>query len=217
MSRRPRDDAMNQGEPTDFKDDPLDFALWKAGQAGRAGPWDSPWGPGRPGWHIECSAMAGDTSASRSTSMAADGPGVPPPRERDRQSECATGHAPFARYWVHNGMLQLSGEKMSKSLGNVVGIRAFLDEHEPDALRLFVLSSHYRAPATLSDDSIAAPEKGLDRLRGALRPAQPRPDAEPTCRQRARRRHRAGRLRLPCARWTTTSARPALWRHSSAW
>jgi cysteinyl-tRNA synthetase len=86
------------------------------------------------------------------------------------QSECATGRHPFARYWVHNGMLQLAGEKMSKSLGNVVGIAEFLEEHEPDALRLFVLTSHYRAPATLSEESIAAAEKGLARLRGAFRP-----------------------------------------------
>jgi cysteinyl-tRNA synthetase len=177
LSRRPRDEAMNQGEPTDFKDDPLDFALWKAAKPGEPA-WDSPWGPGRPGWHIECSAMAqrhlGDQIDIHGGGMDL----VFPHHENEiAQSECATGHAPFARYWVHNGMLQLSGEKMSKSLGNVVGIRAFLDEHEPDALRLFVLSSHYRAPATLSDDSIAAAEKGLERLRGALKPARPRPEA----------------------------------------
>jgi cysteinyl-tRNA synthetase len=179
LSRRPQDEAMNQGEPTDFKDDPLDFALWKAAKPGEPA-WDSPWGPGRPGWHIECSAMAqrhlGDQIDIHGGGMDL----VFPHHENEiAQSECATGHAPFARYWLHNGMLQLSGEKMSKSLGNVVGIRAFLDEHEPDALRLFVLSSHYRAPATLSDESISAAEKGLDRLRGALRPAQPRPAADP--------------------------------------
>jgi cysteinyl-tRNA synthetase len=96
------------------------------------------------------------------------------------QSEAACPGAPFARYWLHNGLLQLGDEKMSKSLGNIVRIADFLDAHEPEAFRLFVLSSHYRRPVTLSDESIGAAERGLERLRGALRPAHaggsPRPD-----------------------------------------
>ncbi len=172
LSRRPMDEAVGQGEPAEHKDDPLDFALWKSAKPGEPA-WDAPWGRGRPGWHIECSAMAqrhlGDQIDIHGGGMDL----VFPHHENEiAQSEAATGCRPFARYWVHNGMLQLAGEKMSKSLGNIVNVSQFLDEHEPDALRLFILASHYRAPATLSEESIAAAEKGLDRLRGALRPGR---------------------------------------------
>jgi cysteinyl-tRNA synthetase len=173
LSRRNQDEALNQGEAPDFKNNPLDFALWKSAKPGEPA-WDAPWGQGRPGWHIECSAMI---RAHLGDQIDIHGGGMDlvfPHHENEiAQSEAATGCHPFVRYWLHNGMLQLAGEKMSKSLGNIISIEEFLAAHEADALRLFVLSSYYRAPATLTDESITAAEKGLERLRGALRPAQP--------------------------------------------
>jgi len=154
------------------KEDPMDFALWKAAKPGEPA-WDSPWGPGRPGWHIECSAM---NLAHLGEQIDIHGGGndlVFPHHENEiAQSESYTGK-PFARYWVHNGMLQLSGEKMSKSLGNLVTIEEFLAEHDADVLRMMILNSSYRNPLTFNQDVIVQAEKALERLRSALRPALP--------------------------------------------
>ncbi len=154
------------------KEDPMDFALWKAAKPGEPA-WDSPWGPGRPGWHIECSAM---NLAHLGEQIDIHGGGndlVFPHHENEiAQSESYTGK-PFARYWVHNGMLQLSGEKMSKSLGNLVTIEEFLAGHDADVLRMMILNSSYRNPLTFNEDVIAQAEKALERLRSALRPALP--------------------------------------------
>ncbi len=154
------------------KEDPMDFALWKAAKPGEPA-WESPWGPGRPGWHIECSAM---NLAHLGEQIDIHGGGndlVFPHHENEiAQSESYTGK-PFARYWVHNGMLQLSGEKMSKSLGNLVTIEEFLAQHEADALRMMVLNSSYRNPLTFNEEVIAQAEKALERLRSALKPALP--------------------------------------------
>ncbi|GAB4521597.1 MAG: cysteine--tRNA ligase [Anaerolineales bacterium] len=151
---------------------PMDFALWKASKPGEPA-WDSPWGPGRPGWHIECSAM---NLAHLGAQIDIHGGGndlVFPHHENEiAQSESFTGK-PFARYWVHNGMLQFSGEKMSKSLGNLVTIEDFLAAHDADVLRMMILNSSYRNPLTFNDDVISQAEKALERLRGALRPAAP--------------------------------------------
>ncbi len=159
-------------EVGDLKEDPMDFALWKSAKPGEPA-WESPWGPGRPGWHIECSAM---NLAHLGEQIDIHGGGndlVFPHHENEiAQSESYTGK-PFARYWVHNGMLQLSGEKMSKSLGNLVTIEEFLSRHDADALRMMVLNSSYRNPLTFNDDVIAQAEKALERLRGALKPALP--------------------------------------------
>ncbi len=173
LSGRSLDEAQAQEPPSSFKRAAVDFALWKAAKPGEPA-WDSPWGPGRPGWHIECSAMAARHLGDQIDIHGGGTDLIFPHHENEiAQSEAACGCRPFARYWMHNGLLQIGDEKMSKSLGNIVGIRAFLAEHEPEALRLFVLSSHYRKPVTLSDESIAAAEKGLERLRGAMRPARP--------------------------------------------
>ncbi len=159
----------------DRKVSPMDFALWKASKPGEPA-WDSPWGPGRPGWHIECSAM---NLAHLGEQIDIHGGGndlIFPHHENEiAQSESFTGK-PFARYWVHNGMLQFSGEKMSKSLGNLVTIEQFLSAHDPDVLRMMILNSSYRNPLTFNDDVIAQAEKALERLYGALRPALPHAD-----------------------------------------
>jgi cysteinyl-tRNA synthetase len=152
------------------KEHPMDFAIWKATKPGEPA-WDSPWGKGRPGWHIECSAM---NLAILGEQIDIHGGGndlVFPHHENEiAQSESFTGK-PFARYWMHNGMLQLQGEKMSKSTGNLVTIDEFLARHEADALRMMVLNASYRAPLSYSDDIMEAAEHGLDRLRSALKPA----------------------------------------------
>ncbi len=149
------------------KEHPLDFALWKAAKPGEPS-WDSPWGKGRPGWHIECSAMSmrylGDT-------LDIHGGGqdlIFPHHENEiAQSEGFTGAAPFVKYWMHNGFVQLGGEKMSKSLGIFVTLKQALSRFSPDAIRLFILSSHYRSPLNFSEEGVAAAEKGVERLRQA--------------------------------------------------
>lgn len=154
------------------KEDPLDFALWKGAKPGEPS-WDSPWGKGRPGWHIECSAMS---MAHLGEQIDIHGGGndlVFPHHENEiAQSEALTDK-PFATYWMHNGMLQLSGEKMSKSLGNLITIEDFLADHPADVLRMMVLNSGYRNPLTFNDEVIEAAQKGLERLQSGLKPALP--------------------------------------------
>jgi len=151
------------------KESPMDFALWKSSKPGEPA-WDSPWGPGRPGWHIECSAMSMHHLGEQIDIHGGGNDLVFPHHENEiAQTESVTGK-PFARYWVHNGMMQLAGEKMSKSLGNLVTIEDFLSKHEGDALRMMVLNSSYRNPLTFGEDVITQAEKGLERLRLALRP-----------------------------------------------
>ena len=152
------------------KEHPMDFALWKSAKPGEPA-WDSPWGKGRPGWHIECSAMNLHHLGEQIDIHGGGNDLVFPHHENEiAQSESFTGKQ-FARYWMHNGMLQLSGEKMSKSLGNLVTIDEFLSKHEPDALRLMILNGSYRAPLSYSDDIVDAAERVLDRLRSAIKPA----------------------------------------------
>ncbi|GBD11183.1 Cysteine--tRNA ligase [bacterium HR23] len=156
-------------EPDPGKEHPMDFALWKAAKPGEPW-WDSPWGKGRPGWHIECSAMSihylGET-------LDIHGGGqdlIFPHHENEiAQSEAYTGKEPFVRWWVHNGLLRLGLDKMSKSLGNLITIKEALARFSPDALRLFFLSSHYRSPLTWSEEGVASAERALERLRSALR------------------------------------------------
>jgi len=152
------------------KESPLDFALWKAAKPGEPA-WEAPWGQGRPGWHIECSAMAVHYLGQQIDIHGGGADLVFPHHENEiAQSEAYTGQAPFARYWLHNGMLQLRGEKMSKSLGNLVSVEDFLAQHEADVLRLVVLSSHYGKPLGYDDETVAEAERALRRLRGGLRP-----------------------------------------------
>jgi cysteinyl-tRNA synthetase len=154
------------------KEHPMDFALWKASKPGEPS-WDSPWGKGRPGWHIECSAM---NLAELGEQIDVHGGGndlIFPHHENEiAQSESYTGRQ-FARYWIHNGMLQLGGEKMSKSLGNIVSIKEFLSKHDADVMRMLVLNGAYRAPLIFNDGTLDSAEKGLDRLKSGFRPASP--------------------------------------------
>ena len=171
LSRRKLEDAISgtRVQASEEKEDEGDFALWKAAKPGEPS-WDSPWGKGRPGWHIECSAM---NLAYLGEQIDIHGGGndlIFPHHENEiAQTESYTGK-PFARYWMHNGMLQLKGEKMSKSLGNLVTIDEFLAEHDADVLRLVIAGSGYRKPLVFSEDVITAGERGLERLRSALRP-----------------------------------------------
>jgi cysteinyl-tRNA synthetase len=152
------------------KENPMDFALWKSSKPGEPA-WESPWGKGRPGWHIECSAMSMHHLGEQIDIHGGGNDLIFPHHENEiAQTESATGR-PFAHYWVHNGMMQLSGEKMSKSLGNLVTVEDFLAHHEGDVLRMMVLNSSYRNPLTFGDEIISQAEKALERLRLCLRPA----------------------------------------------
>lgn len=164
--------AGSRIEVDDRKEHPMDFALWKAAKPGEPY-WDSPWGKGRPGWHIECSAMNLEHMGDQIDIHGGGNDLIFPHHENEiAQSESLTDK-PFSRYWIHNGMLQMSGEKMSKSLGNMVTIETFLKEHGADVLRLMVLNSGYRNPLTFNDDVISQTEKAVERLHSALRPAMP--------------------------------------------
>jgi cysteinyl-tRNA synthetase len=172
LSGRKLDD-MQAGariEVEEQKEHPMDFALWKAAKPGEPA-WDSPWGKGRPGWHIECSAM---NLAELGEQIDIHGGGndlVFPHHENEiAQTESYTGKQ-FARFWVHNGMLQLGGEKMSKSLGNIISIREFLKQRDADVMRMLVLNGSYRAPLMFNDETLDSAEKSLERIRSALRPA----------------------------------------------
>ena len=168
LGRRDRE-AMIAGarvEVADYKKDPADFVLWKPSPAETIG-WESPWGRGRPGWHIECSAMI---EAHLGETIDIHGGGLDlifPHHENEiAQSRCAHGGAPLARYWMHNGFLSMAdGEKMSKSLGNVVTVGELLEQgHKGEVLRLALLSAHYRQPLEWSSQLIAQSKSTLDRL-----------------------------------------------------
>jgi cysteinyl-tRNA synthetase len=145
------------------KRNPMDFVLWKGSKPGEPA-WESPWGPGRPGWHIECSAM-GSRYLGRTFDIHGGGKDLIFPHHENEiaQSEAAFG-VPLARYWLHNGFVNINNEKMSKSLGNFFTIRDVLKKVHPEALRLFVLSKHYRSPVDFSDETVADAERGLGRL-----------------------------------------------------
>lgn len=168
-------DEMNAGARVNVderKEHPMDFALWKAAKPDEPS-WESPWGPGRPGWHIECSAMVFHHLGEQIDIHGGGNDLIFPHHENEiAQSESLSGKE-FARYWMHNGMLQLSGEKMSKSIGNLITIKEFLAHHEADVLRMMVLNSNYRRPLTYGDEIVESATRGLDRLRSGLRPALP--------------------------------------------
>jgi len=169
-------DSMMAGariEPGEQKEHPADFALWKAAKPGEPS-WESPWGPGRPGWHIECTAMS---TKYLGETLDIHGGGIDlifPHHENEiAQSEAYTGTEPFVRYWLHNGWLYLGEEKMSKSLGNIIPIADALPKYGSDGCRLFVLGSHYRSPLTYSEDGLEAAKRAAERLRLAAAPAPP--------------------------------------------
>ena len=152
------------------KENPMDFTLWKATKEGEPA-WDSPWGPGRPGWHIECTAMALDYFGETVDIHGGGQDLIFPHHENEiAQSEAYTGSSPFAKYWVHNGLLQLGADKMSKSLGNLITLEGALKLFTSDALRIFFLSSYYRSPLSYSEDSLKSAERAATRLRNAFRP-----------------------------------------------
>lgn len=153
--------------PGEEKQDPLDFALWKAAKPGEPS-WESPWGQGRPGWHLECSAMS-EKYAPLPLDIHGGGQDLSFPHHENEiaQSEAATGK-PFANFWVHNGFVQINSEKMSKSLGNFFTIRDILDKFLPETLRYFLLTMHYRSPLDFSFDALEEAEKGIKRVYAAL-------------------------------------------------
>ncbi len=174
LSGRKLDDmqAGSRIEIDQRKENPMDFALWKAARPDEPF-WESPWGKGRPGWHIECSAMNLHHLGEQIDIHGGGNDLIFPHHENEiAQTESYTGKL-FARYWVHNGMLQMSGEKMSKSLGNLVTIEEFLSKHSADALRVTILNSGYRGPLTFTEEVIGQSERGLERLHSALRPQLP--------------------------------------------
>ncbi|AMV03727.1 cysteine--tRNA ligase [Xanthomonas citri] len=171
LSRRAPDEML-AGARVDvapYKRDPGDFVLWKPSSDDLPG-WESPWGRGRPGWHIECSAMAA-AHLGPTIDIHAGGVDLQFPHHENEiaQSECAHGGATFARFWLHNGMLNFSGAKMSKSLGNIETVHELIARHPPEALRYALLSAHYRQPLDWSDGLIEQAKNTLDRLYGTLR------------------------------------------------
>lgn len=153
-------------EVNEKKDNPLDFALWKAAKPGEIC-WDSPWGKGRPGWHIECSAMARKFLGETIDIHGGGSDLVFPHHENEiAQSECLHGK-PFARYWMHNGMLNINNEKMSKSLGNFLLLRDLINVYGGQVIRFFMLSGHYRGPINFSDEMLQQAASGLERIRTA--------------------------------------------------
>ena len=171
LSRRDPEDML-AGARVDvapYKRDPGDFVLWKPSTDDLPG-WDSPWGRGRPGWHIECSAMA-EAHLGDTIDIHAGGIDLQFPHHENEvaQSECAHGGKPFARWWLHNGMLNFGGAKMAKSVGNIQRVHELVREHPPEALRYALLSAHYRQPLEWSDGLIEQGVRTLDRLYGTLR------------------------------------------------
>jgi cysteinyl-tRNA synthetase len=166
-------DEMRSGAriaPGEHKRNPMDFALWKAAKPGEPS-WDSPWGPGRPGWHIECSAMAMQY-LGESFDIHGGGKDLVFPHHENEiaQSEGATGK-PFVKYWLHNGFVNVNQEKMSKSLGNFFTIRDILNSYDPEVLRFFILTAHYRSPIDFSDQNLQEARLGLSRFYEALQAA----------------------------------------------
>jgi cysteinyl-tRNA synthetase len=161
-------DEMVAQEPSDLKEDPRDFALWKATKAHEDTEWDSPWGPGRPGWHIECSAMA-EKHLGPEFEIHGGGLDLRFPHHENELAQSRGAGRPFARHWAHNGMLQLSEEKMSKSLGNIVSLREVLDTYGREAILVFFLSGHYRGPLDYSDETMEAAQAQVESFRNAFR------------------------------------------------
>ena len=170
-----RPDQVEEQEPNPRKEDPRDFALWKGNKEGEDTWWDSPWGRGRPGWHIECSAMAEQLLGS---SFEIHGGGLDlvfPHHENELAQSSALGHE-FARIWMHNGMLRFTGEKMSKSVGNVTTMQEALDEWGRETLLVFFLTAHWRSPIDYSDETVGAAAARAEGFREVFRnPSRPAP------------------------------------------
>jgi cysteinyl-tRNA synthetase len=171
LSRRSHDEliAGARVEVAPYKKDAADFVLWKPSNDAQAG-WPSPWGRGRPGWHIECSAMSGALLGETFDIHAGGLDLIFPHHENEiAQSRCASGHAIMAKYWMHNGFLNISGEKMSKSLGNFFTVHELLDQYPGEVIRLLLLSAQYRQPLDFTHEGLAQAKGTLDRWYGLLR------------------------------------------------
>ena len=194
-------DDLRAGERVDIdpaKQDPLDFVLWKSAKPDEPS-WDSPWGKGRPGWHIECSAMSEHFLGEHFDIHGGGQDLIFPHHENEiAQSEGAHGHV-FVNYWLHNGFVRVDNEKMSKSLGNFFTIREVLGRFDPEVVRYFILRAHYRSPLNYSDQHLEDARAGLTRLYTALRDNPPAA-VESTGGRRS--------LRASSRRWTTISIRP---------
>ncbi len=163
-----RPDQMEEQEPNALKRDPRDFALWKANKPGEDTSWPSPWGSGRPGWHIECSAMA---EAAFGPAFEIHGGGLDlvfPHHENELAQSRALGHD-FAKVWMHNGMLEFSGEKMSKSLGNDVSLRNVLDTWGREVVLLFFMTAHWRKPIDFTDETLEQAKAQVQSFKNAFR------------------------------------------------
>ena len=177
LSHRDPDD-MDQGEEADprgLKRDPLDFALWKATKPDEDTAWDSPWGRGRPGWHIECSAMAEKLLGVDFEIHGGGADLVFPHHENERAQTEAARDRPLARIWMHNGMLRLAGEKMSKSVGNIFALSEALGAYGRDALVMYFCEGHYRQPVTYSEERLREAAARCRRIREAGRRLVPGP------------------------------------------
>jgi cysteinyl-tRNA synthetase len=173
-----RPDQVEEQEPNARKEDPRDFALWKANKPGEDTWWDSPWGRGRPGWHIECSVMAEDVFGPVFEIHGGGLDLVFPHHENEIAQSRALGHE-FAQLWMHNGMLQFTGEKMSKSVGNISTIREAHDEWGREALLVFFLAAHWSKPIDYSEQTLAAAEARAESFREVFRnPSEPAPAGE---------------------------------------
>jgi cysteinyl-tRNA synthetase len=163
-------DEMVAQEPSDLKEDPRDFALWKANKAHEDTSWESPWGKGRPGWHIECSAMA-EKHLGPEFEIHGGGLDLRFPHHENEIAQSQGAGRPFAHMWTHNGMLELNQEKMSKSLGNIVSLREVLDAYGPEAILVYFLGAHWRSPIDYSDEAMEAAKAQAEGFRNAFRGA----------------------------------------------
>ncbi len=160
---------LDSREPEVLKQDPLDFALWKAHKPGEDTVWESPWGPGRPGWHIECSAMAEELLGVGFEIHGGGSDLVFPHHENEAaQTRCARGRE-LAQIWMHNGMIQLTGEKMAKSAGNIAPLHEVIAQRGAQPVVMYLLSGHYRQPLAFSEDELEEAERRVYRIRNALR------------------------------------------------
>ena len=169
------DDMLAQ-DPSDLKEDARDFALWKSTKAHEDTEWESPWGPGRPGWHIECSAMA-EKHLGPEFEIHGGGLDLRFPHHENELAQSRGAGRPFARFWAHSGMLQLSEEKMSKSVGNIVSLREVLDTYGREAILVFFLSGHYRSPLDYSDEAMRSAIAQVETFRNAFIEPPPKREA----------------------------------------
>ncbi|WJG10646.1 cysteine--tRNA ligase [Aliiglaciecola sp. LCG003] len=168
-------DQLNSGERVEVssdKDDPLDFVLWKSAKPNEPY-WQSPWGDGRPGWHIECSAMNHKHLGTHFDIHGGGSDLIFPHHENEVAQSCCAFDTPYVNYWVHTGMVQVDQEKMSKSLGNFFTLRDVLKDYDPETLRYFLMSAHYRSQLSYSEDNIKQAKAALERLYTALRDVSP--------------------------------------------